>query len=44
MFGVQKDRAHTYEMLPWEALRAMKTGTECPQIQISGILGSRVKK
>jgi len=43
MFGVQKHRTHAYEMLPCEALRAMKTGTECPQVQISDILGSREK-
>lgn len=44
MFGVQKSRAHAYEMLPCEAPRAMKTGTECRRVQISDILGSRDKK
>lgn len=44
MFGVQKNRVHAYEMLPCKALRAMKTGTECPQVQISNILGRGEKK
>lgn len=44
MFGVQKNRVHAYEMLPCKALRAMKTGTECPQVQISNILGRAEKK
>lgn len=39
MFGVQKNRTYTYEMLPCKALKAMKTGTECPQVQVYNILG-----
>lgn len=40
MFGVQKNRLYTYEMLPCKALKAIETGTECPQVQIENILGS----